>query len=97
MILTPGLKLRSAASTAQVVVIRAPAGDHELTCAGAVMSTDEPGPGTPAEGPQLLVGKRYGDPDGTVELLCTTPGSGPLALDGTLLAEHAAKSLPSSD
>jgi hypothetical protein len=98
MKLKPGLKLRSAASAAQVIVIRAPEGEVDLTCAGAPMSTDEPANADQAAtSPDLLVGKRYGDPEGTIELLCTAPGAGPLALGGTTLGEQAAKSLPSSD
>jgi hypothetical protein len=98
MKLKPGLKLRSAASAAQVIVIRAPEGDVELTCAGAPMSTEEQ-PSNPeaATSPDLLIGKRYGDPGGTIELLCTAPGAGPLVLGDTTLGEQAAKSLPSSD
>lgn len=98
MRLTPGLKLRSAASTAQLIVIRAPGDEVEVTCAGAPLSTDDPGEVPPAgDGEQLLVGKRYGDADDTIELLCTAPGAGPLAVDGRPMAEQAAKALPSSD
>jgi hypothetical protein len=92
MLITPGQKLRSEASTAQLIVIRAPGGDVELTCAGAALSAE-----AVALDADLLVGKRYGDPDDTVELLCTAAGSGPLAINGVELAERAAKSLPSSD
>ena len=49
------------------------------------------------DGPELLVGKRYSDPEATIELLCTVPGPGPLAVNGAQLSEQAAKSLPSSD
>lgn len=97
MLLRPGKKLRCAASTAQVIVIRAPEGEAELTCAGAVMTDDDPGEVVVADGPALLVGKRYGDAAGTLELLCTMPGAGPLELGDEQLSEQAAKSLPSSD
>lgn len=98
MNLTPGLKLRSAASAAQIIVIRG-SGDVDLTLAGAPVSADEAGlpPGGGTGTSPLLVGKRYADPDDTVELLCTMPGDGPLLCDGVELAERVAKSLPSSD
>ena len=44
-----------------------------------------------------LLGKRYGDPGDTVEVLCTKAGSGPLGLDGAALSVKAPKPLPASD
>ena len=43
------------------------------------------------------LGKRYVDAGGAVELLCTRPGVGAPALDGTVLAPKEAKPLPASD
>ncbi|KLL95143.1 hypothetical protein NJ76_29595 [Rhodococcus sp. IITR03] len=43
------------------------------------------------------LGKRYTDAEGTVELLCTTPGTGALAVDGVPLSLKTAKPLPASD
>src|SRR4051794_24045267 len=98
MNLTPGLKLRSATSAAQVIVIRG-AGNLDLTLAGSPVSATEEGlpAGTSGTGDALLIGKRYADASDTVELLCTLPGAGPLALAGEVLNERAAKALPSSD
>ena len=97
MQLKPGLKLKAPGTTAEVIVISGPPGDVVLTCAGVPMSPDGTGvPGT-ADGGDLLIGKRYSDADGTVELLCTSSGPGTLALDGKVLETKAAKALPSSD
>jgi hypothetical protein len=89
-------------SSAQFVVIRGGDVDADLRCGGAPLAgPDEPDAAAPAgvvgDGPALEVGKRYGDADGAVELLCTRQGAGPLTLAGTPLAPRAAKSLPSSD
>lgn len=97
MMLTPGQKLRSPASTAQLIVIRAPGDDVDLTLAGEAVTSEDVAPTPAGDGPALLVGKRYGDAGDTLELLCTMPGNGPLAVGGVELAERAAKSLPSSD
>ena len=98
MELKPGLKLKSAGSSAEFIVIRGPGGEVELTCAGSPLNAEGSGaPGGAAGGGDLLVGKRYSDDAGTVELLCTRGGAGPLLLDGRALAAKAAKALPSSD
>ena len=100
MVVKPGMQLRSTVSSVEVVVVRAPAGDIELTCGGSPMvpSADVP-PGTGdadgTEGPAL--GKRYADEESGLELLCTKAGAGQLALDGSVLAVKGAKPLPSSD
>ncbi len=97
MELSPGLKLTSAGSTAQFIVIRG-SGPAELTLAGLPLTQDGAGDAAAAtpEG-DLQVGKRYADADGSIELLCTQSGPGPLALDGVVLTAAQAKSLPSSD
>lgn len=96
MELKPGLKLKTAGSPAEFIVIRAPEGDVELTCAGAPLTID--GSGTPhdaADEEKLLIGKRYATDE--LELLCTQTGAGPLLLDGVPVGMQAAKALPSSD
>jgi hypothetical protein len=44
-----------------------------------------------------LIGKRYVDQAGTMELLCVKPGKGSLSVDGVALAVKDAKPLPASD
>jgi hypothetical protein len=52
-------------------------------------------PGEAAEG--TLLGKRYVDATGTLELLCTRAGAGELSCDGAPMTLKAAKALPASD
>jgi hypothetical protein len=101
-ILKPGVRLRSAVCTTEVLVIQAPAGDVELTCGGAPLvplATPLPAGAAPAPGAAggTQIGKRYVNEAGNLELLCTKPGSGTLAAGGALLAIKGAKPLPSSD
>ena len=44
-----------------------------------------------------LMGKRYADESGSLELLCTKPGTGALSVADDLLSVKGAKPLPSSD
>lgn len=44
-----------------------------------------------------LLGKRYVNEAGDLELLCTKPGDGSLASNGVTLMLKEAKALPSSD
>jgi hypothetical protein len=97
-----GLRLRSTVCDTEVVVVRAPTDAVDLTCGGAPMlPADEAG--TPSGAPAAdaadgtLLGKRYADETGTLELLCTKAGAGSLELDGSALPQKAAKPLPSSD
>jgi hypothetical protein len=101
MALKAGTQLRSAVGTAEVVVIRAPEHEGTLTSGGVPMvGRDDDVPGTDivagSEG-SVLLGKRYVDEAGSIEVLCTKPGDGALALDGQLLEVKSAKPLPSSD
>lgn len=102
MVLKAGARYRSAVCEAQVMVVRAPAGEHELSCGGAAMLA---GTATAPEGLSLdpalaggtLIGKRYVNNDESLELLCTKGGKGSLSLDGLALEVKQAKQLPSSD
>jgi len=97
-----GTRLRSTACQTEVVVVKAPPLGATIECGGLPMAPLEsavpqaraPRPGF--EGGNA-VGKRYVDEAETVEVLCTKPGQGALALGGQLLSEKAAKPLPSSD
>lgn len=94
----PGVRLRSAVSDAEVVVIRAPTSAVELCCGGAAMVPTDAAvdPVAGVEGGTTL-GKRYVDQTSALELLCIKGGSGTLTADGRELALKGAKTLPSSD
>jgi hypothetical protein len=102
MRLKAGTRLRSAVCATEVMVIAAPAADVDLTCGGEpLLDIGAPARegGSPAEGHAAgtLIGKRYVDPGNTVEILCTKPGEGSLAIAGVPLGIKGAKPLPSSD
>jgi hypothetical protein len=94
----PGLKLRGTTCSTEVVVVRPAADPVELTCCGAPLTTEETGIAPSAPTPDgILLGKRYADEQTGLELLCTKPGPGELAIDGRALTLKGAKPLPSSD
>jgi hypothetical protein len=98
--LRPGDQLASTVCTTRVVVIRAPAeAGPVIACGGSPMV---PAPSarptaTGAADAVTLLGKRYVDATETVELLCTSSGSGELTYDGVPMTRKAAKALPASD
>ncbi len=98
--LKAGTKMKSAVCATETMVIAAN-GDLALTCGGAPMigSTEQPSGGDIASGHDAgtLLGKRYVNQAGTIELLCTKPGKGSLAVNGEILILKEAKALPSSD
>lgn len=103
MQLKAGGRLRSLVCSTEVVVVKAPADDVEITCGGTPLVTlgDErptDATRTPAsdDGGSLL-GKRYVDEETGIELLCSKAGSGGLAVDGRALTIKGAKPLPSTD
>jgi len=94
--------LKSAVCTTEVMVVAAPEAEIELTCGGAPLLAlgDSTQSGVEiAEGAAggTLLGKRYVDAAGGLELLCTKPGIGSLAAGGKPLVLKGAKPLPSSD
>jgi hypothetical protein len=100
--LKAGARLKSSVCDTQVMVVKAPAGEHDLRCGGAPMLGAAVTPsGTasldPAHAGGTLIGKRYVNADESIELLCTKGGKGALALDDMPLAIKEAKQLPSSD
>ena len=102
MSLKSGARLRSTVCTTEVIVVKAPKGDEDITCGGAPMvSLDEqPGPaggGLTANASGTTMGKRYTDESNTLELLCTKSGDGDLACSGEPLAPKSAQPLPASD
>ncbi|MFJ9629393.1 hypothetical protein ACIQPR_24590 [Streptomyces sp. NPDC091280] len=97
-----GQMLGSTVDTTAVIVVRSPDHDLDITCGGAAMA-EGPATGTPAgvadpdpAGGSLL-GKRYADEELGLELLCTKPGPGTLAVNGVPLPVKTAKPLPASD
>jgi hypothetical protein len=98
-----GMTFTSTVDSTAVVVVRWSAGEQDLTCGGAPMvaPTQHDAAPQPAldAGPAAgtLLGKRYGTADGTVEVLCTKPGAGSLAVGGVPLIVKTAKPLPASD
>ncbi len=100
--LKAGARVTSAVSDVQVMAIKIPAGEYELTCGGVSMvaaggTAPEGASIDPADSGETLMGKRYVDEAETVEFLCTKAGAGSLVLDGKPLAVKQAKQLPSSD
>jgi hypothetical protein len=105
--LKPGLRLKSAVCSTEIMVIRSPPYDAcvapaDIRCGGLEMLTlaEQPAPGArldPAQAYGSLIGKRYVDAQDRVEILCTQGGAGSLMLDGVLMAVKQAKALPSSD
>lgn len=101
-VLKAGARYKSAVCDTQIMVVKAPAGEHELRCGGAAMLA---GTATAPEGLSLdpalagetLIGKRYVNEDESLELLATKGGKGTLSLNGTPLEIKQAKQLPSSD
>jgi len=100
--LKAGARLKSAVCATEVIVIAAPAGGADVQCGGvAMLGAGEQAP----EGATLdagasngtTLGKRYISPAGDLELLCTKPGKGSLAVAGAPLVLKEAKPLPSSD
>jgi hypothetical protein len=94
----PGLKLRGTTCSTEVVVVRPAADPVELTCCGAPLTTEETAIAPAGPSPDgILLGKRYADEQTGLELLCTKPGPGELAVDGRPLTLKGAKPLPASD
>lgn len=98
-----GQRLGSQACTTEVIVVRAPNHQVELTCGGHPMAADPAiGAGTAngasaASGGGTRLGKRYVDEPTGLEVLCVKPGGGTVAADGRDLTLKSAKPLPASD
>jgi hypothetical protein len=83
-------------------VVRAPANDLSLECAGEAMAIIDPGDAPASQTPHsdavgVLLGKRYEHATFGIEVLCTKAGAGPLTIGDEPLSEKGAKPLPSSD
>lgn len=93
-----GTRLKSVVCDTEVMVIRG--ADVVVECGGAPMAETRPASPAainPALAKGTLIGKRYVDAAGTVELLCVKPGQGSLSIGGVALQVKEAKPLPASD
>ncbi len=99
--LKAGTRIQSAVCKTEVMVIAAPDGDVDVRCGGAAMieiSADKPGGDVDASAAGgTAIGKRYVNEAGDLELLCTKPGDGSLAVGDAAMVLKEAKPLPSSD
>ncbi|MHB1445394.1 MAG: hypothetical protein ACYCTI_03665 [Acidimicrobiales bacterium] len=104
MEIAAGARLKSAVCDTEVVVTKGLPDGPGLYCGGAPMlaAGEEAGAGG-AAGPDpdraggTVLGKRYTDASGALEVLCVKAGRGSLALGEEPLALRQAKPLPSSD
>jgi hypothetical protein len=100
-VLNVGARLRSSVSATEVVVVRGPSEEIELSCGGAAMvpsASAGAGSGGAVEPVgSTLLGKRYVDGASGLEVLCIKPGAGQLAASGRPLAIKAPTALPASD
>jgi hypothetical protein len=102
MTLKPGARLFSAVCTTELIAVKVPAGEVDLTIGGAApvgsaAERTQTGAVADGHGGGAAMGKRYVDSADTIELLCTKPGDGVPALGGELLLLKEAKPLPASD
>jgi hypothetical protein len=102
MTLRPGTRIFSAVCATEMIAVKAPAGEVALTIGGAPAmpgagERDRSGAVVEGHGGGALMGKRYVDEAGTIELLCTKAGDGVPAIDGELLQLKETKTLPASD
>ena len=93
--LSTGQRIKSSVCDTEVMVITAPGNDLDLTCGGVTMGDD--GNINPDHTEGTVIGKRYVNDDGSLELLCVKPGDGSLAVDGTPLKLKESKKLPKTD
>ena len=100
--LKPGTRLFGAADTTEVIVVKAPSEPIDLRIGGHPALLDASGRSdslqvdTPPEAAPLM-GKRYVDESGNLELLCTKAGTGAIAIGDELCTVKGAKPLPASD
>ena len=96
----PGTKLSSTVCKSQIMVLRAPAEELEISCGGAPMQIGDPaelGEIDAGKSGGTMVGKRYTDEAESMEFLCTRGGDGTIEVAGYTVDIKAAKKLPSSD
>ena len=96
-----GARLKSNVCDTEVMIISCADSSVTIHCGGAPM-LDATAAKTnasldPAHGAGTLLGKRYVNTAGKIELLCVKAGKGSLAVNNEALVLKDAKPLPSSD
>lgn len=100
--LKAGTRLFSAVCTTELMTVKAPGGDVDLTIGGRPAVTTAAdrdvslGAASGHDG-GTAIGKRYVDETGGLELLCTKAGPGVPAVGGVVMQLKDAKNLPASD
>ena len=100
MQLKSGARLKSAVCDGEVMIVKAPGGDLELTCGGVPMAASAPAERQsvhPDHAVGIRIGKRYISEDGELEVLCVKAGDGALAANGQLLLQKDTRQLPKTD
>jgi hypothetical protein len=102
MTLKPGARLFSAVCATEMIAVKAPAAEVDVTIGGlapVLSAAERDGSGSVVDGHGggASIGKRYLDEADTIELLCTRAGDGVPAVGGQLLQLKEAKPLPASD
>lgn len=96
-----GARLKSNVCDTEVMIIACVDTSVTISCGGQPMidatATKTNGNIDPAHGAGTLLGKRYVNAAGKIELLCVKAGKGSLAANGEALVLKDAKPLPSSD
>jgi hypothetical protein len=97
-----GSRLFSNVCKAEFMAVKVPGGEIDITIGGVAPATSaaartEGGAVVDGHGGGSSMGKRYVSVDDSVELLCTKPGDGVPALNGTPLEIKDAKAMPASD
>jgi len=102
MILKPGARLISAVCTAELMTVKSPKTEVDVTIGGvSTVASAAARDGSVAvvagHDGGTLMGKRYVDEADTIELLCTKAGSGAVAVNGEVRQLKEAKALTASD
>lgn len=100
MKVAPGMRLRSAVCTTEVVVVAARQPEVDLCCGGhpmVVVPGEAPAELSIVDTAGTLLGKRYALAAVGLELLCTKSGEGGLSVAGDPVPVKEPKPLPSSD
>lgn len=101
MKLKAGQRLKSAVCTTEIIIVRPPAADVDLRCAGhPVVATDAERTSDvvdPAFAAGSPIGKRYAEAGLGLEVLVVKAGPGSLSIGNVPLELKDAKPLPSSD